>query len=71
MSQSRRHSLIEAATNVVVGYVVAVGTQFAVFPAFGLRVGVIENLGIGAIFVLVSLTRSYFLRRLFNRWGRA
>lgn len=71
MSQSKRMSLVEAITNVVVGYAVAVGTQFLIFPAFGLRVGVIENLGIGAVFVLVSLIRSYALRRVFNRWGRA
>ena len=49
MAQSRRGSLIEAVTNTVVGYVLAVATQFAVFPTFGLRVGVVENLGLGLI----------------------
>lgn len=68
MSQSRRLSLLEAATNTAVGYALAVATQYAVFPAFGLRVGFIENLGIGLIFTAVSLVRSYALRRLFNRW---
>jgi hypothetical protein len=68
MSQTRRLSLLEAATNTAVGYAVAVATQFAVFPAFGLRVGLVENLGIGLIFTAVSLARSYALRRLFNRW---
>ena len=68
MAQSRRGSLIEAVTNTVVGYALAVATQFAVFPAFGLRVGVVENLGLGLIFTTVSLARGYALRRLFNRW---
>ena len=71
MSQSRRMSLLEAVANVAVGYAVAVATQFLVFPAFGLRVGFAENLGIGAIFTVVSLARSYALRRLFNRWRTA
>ena len=71
MSQSRRMSLLEAVANVAVGYAVAVATQFLVFPAFGLRVGFAENLGIGAIFTAVSLARSYALRRLFNRWRTA
>lgn len=71
MSQSRRASFIEAITNVVVGYALAVATQYAVFPAFGLRVGFVENLGIGAVFVVVSLVRSYALRRLFERWRAA
>lgn len=68
MAQSRRGSLIEAVTNTVVGYVLAVATQFAVFPAFGLRVGVVDNLGLGLVFTAVSLIRGYALRPLFNRW---
>lgn len=68
MAQSKRGSLIEAVTNTVVGYWLAVATQFAVFPVFGLRVGVVENLGLGLIFTAVSLIRGYALRRLFNRW---
>jgi len=68
MAQSKRGSLIEAVTNTVVGYGLAVATQFAVLPAFGLRVGVVEDLGLGLIFAVVSLIRGYALRRLFNRW---
>jgi len=68
MAQSKRGSLIEAVTNTVVGYALAVATQFAVFPIYGLQVGVVENLGLGLAFTVVSLIRSYFLRRLFDRW---
>ena len=68
MAQSKRGSLIEAVTNTFVGYVLAVATQFAVFPVFGLQVGVVENLGLGLVFTAVSLIRSYLLRRLFDRW---
>lgn len=65
--QSRRQSLIEAITNVVVGYALAVLTQIVVFPWFGLQVSLGDNLAIGAMFVLISLARSYALRRLFER----
>ncbi|ALI53987.1 hypothetical protein IMCC12053_37 [Celeribacter marinus] len=51
-----------------VDYALAVATQLAVFPAFGLCVGVAENFGLGLIFAAVSLIRDYALRRLFNRW---
>ena len=68
MAQSKRGSLMQAVTNTVVGYGLAVATQFAVFPVFGLRVGVVEDLGLGLIFAAVSLIRGYALRRLFNRW---
>ena len=68
MQQSKRWSLIEAATNTIVGYALAVTTQFAVFPLFGLQVGVIENLGLGLIFTVVSVLRGYALRRVFEHW---
>lgn len=70
MSQSRRMSLIEAATNTIVGYALAVGTQFVVFPLFGLEASMSAHLGIGAAFVFVSLVRSYVFRRAFNRLRR-
>ena len=66
--QSRRQSLIETITNVVVGYALAVLTQIVVFPWFGLKVSLNDNLAIGALFVMISLLRSYALRRLFERW---
>ena len=68
MKQSRAMSLIEAATNVVVGYALAVATQIVVFPWFGIETGLAEHLSIGLAFVGVSLVRGYLLRRLFERW---
>ena len=66
MKQSRLMSLVESLANVLVGYVVAVVTQMAVFPLFGLAVTVTENLLIGLIFTVVSIMRSYALRRGFE-----
>ena len=67
MKQSRAMSLIEAATNVIVGYVLAIATQIVVFPWFGIKTGLAEHLTIGIAFVGVSLVRGYLLRRLFER----
>ena len=53
--------------NVAVGYGIAVATQVAVFPLFGLHASLADNLAIGAVFTVVSLARSYVLRRVFNR----
>ena len=66
MKQSRLMSMVESLANVLVGYVVAVVTQMAVFPLFGLAVTVTENLLIGLIFTAVSIVRSYALRRGFE-----
>lgn len=65
-AQSRRMSLIEAITNVMLGYVLAVATQILVFPWFGLHPSLGDNLALGAVFVGISLLRSYALRRLFE-----
>ena len=65
MAQSRVMSLIEATTNVVVGYVLAIATQLMVFPMFGIEAALGEHLAIGLAFLAVSLARSYLLRRLF------
>ena len=66
MSQSRLGSFIESLANVVLGYGVAVGAQILIFPLFGVVIPLSSNLAIGIIFTLVSLVRSYLLRRLFN-----
>ncbi len=64
--QSRRMSLIEAITNVAVGYLVALITQILVFPLFGIEVSLIQNLAIGMLFTAASIARSFLLRRLFE-----
>ncbi len=67
MRQSRRMSLTEAIANVVIGYILAVATQVAVFPLFGIHIVLADDLMIGLAFLVVSLARSYVLRRMFER----
>ena len=66
MKQSRAMSLAEAVANVVVGYGVAVASQILIFPIFGLHTTLAQNLKMGAEFTVVSVARSYVLRRLFE-----
>jgi len=66
MKQSRFMSAVEAVANVAVGYGVAVLAQLAVFPLFGLRVALGDNLAIGGVFTAVSIARSFALRRPFE-----
>lgn len=72
MSQSRTASFIEALANITVGYSVALLSQLLIFPIFGIHVSLSDNLLIGAWFTVISLARSYVLRRWFNglRVGR-
>ncbi len=66
LKQSRRMSLVEAVANVVVGYGVAVVAQILIFPVFGLNPTLTQNLMMGTVFSIVSITRSFALRRLFE-----
>lgn len=66
MKQSRAMSLVEAVTNVVVGYILAILTQIVVFPWFGIEAALHEHFAIGLAFLIVSLARGYLLRRLFD-----
>lgn len=68
MSQSRKLSLLESLANVAIGYFVALAAQLVILPLFGLHPSLQDNLMIGALFTVVSIVRSYALRRLFNRW---
>lgn len=65
--QSRAHSALESCTNVAVGYGVALASQLAIFPAFGIHIPFHSNLAIGAWFTVISLARSYVIRRYFTR----
>lgn len=65
-SQSRTMSLVESLANVVVGYGVAVVTQILIFPMFGLHTTLSQNLQMGGAFTIVSIARSYALRRMFE-----
>lgn len=64
--QSVHHSILETITNVVVGYVLAMLTQVIVFPLYGITTTFKQDAQVGLIFTVVSLIRSYVLRRMFN-----
>lgn len=66
MQQTHLESLFEALINIAIGYGVALLSQLALFPWFGIEVPLSTNLWIGAWFTAISLVRSYIIRRWFN-----
>lgn len=71
MSQSRTQSAMEAVANVAISMVVGLAAQLVLFPALGIPVTIDQNLIILAVMTVVSLVRSYCLRRLFDRVSKA
>ena len=68
-AQSRSDSLLEAATNVALGFVLALDTQALVYPLFNITTTFVTDGAIAVIFTMVSLARSYLVRRAFETCG--
>jgi hypothetical protein len=71
MSQSRRMSLVEAVTNTVGGFIVALGCQVLIFPWWGVHIALASSAGIAVCMMVQSLVRQYLFRRFFDwldRW---
>lgn len=65
--QSRRSSFVEACINVLIGFWINFFANLVILPAFGFAALTLElNLYIGLAYTLVSVVRSYVIRRWFN-----
>lgn len=68
MKQSHMASITEATVNVLIGYWVAVATSAFILPKFGFHTTTSDNLLISLVFTVVSLARTYILRRIFEHF---
>ena len=66
MSQSKVMSLVESLTNVAVGILVSFASQLVIFKAYGIHIALADNVMITLWFTVISVIRSYALRRVFN-----
>jgi hypothetical protein len=67
-NQTKTMSLIESFINVLIGYLVAVMSQLIIFPVFDIHIPIQDNFIIGIWFTIISIIRSFFVRRLFNKF---
>ena len=66
MAQTRLGSFVESAANIAVGFGINFTANLIVLPWFGFNVTPTDALGIGVVFTVISLARSFLLRRVFN-----
>jgi hypothetical protein len=66
MNQTRLGSLIEAIVNIIIGFGINFAANLIVLPRFGFDVKPAQAFGIGLIFTVISIARSYVIRRWFN-----
>lgn len=65
--QSRLDSLMEAMVNVAIGLIISTIANALIIPAvLGVTMTLTQNLLISIAFTIISIARSYAIRRLFN-----
>lgn len=64
--QTRLMSMVETITNVAIGLVVSFLSQVVIFKYYDIHISLAQNLELTLYFTVVSILRSYALRRFFN-----
>ena len=65
--QSRLASFVEALTNVAIGFLISLVGQVVVSHWYNLPLNFAQNMQIVLFFTVLSIGRSYFVRRWYNR----
>ena len=64
--QSKKHSILESISNLVVGFIISMLSLYIIFPILAIESSTQQNFIITVYFTLISLIRSYVIRRFFN-----
>lgn len=66
MSQSKRMSLIESCVGTCIGLIIAYLANWGILWAMGIHISHAQNVLMTAFMTVISVVRSYYVRRLFN-----
>jgi hypothetical protein len=68
VSQSRLGSFVEAWTNIAIGFSINFTANWLILPRFGFHsLTLSKDFEIGLLFTVISLCRSYLLRRFYDK----
>ena len=65
--QNKLNSFIESIANVIIGFLINFIANIYILPLFGFNITISQSIQIGLIFTLISIIRSYLIRRWFNK----
>jgi hypothetical protein len=69
--QTKLGSILEAWANIFIGFGINFMANILILPMFGFKTLTLgKNFEIGLLYTIISLVRSYYLRRMFNRIRR-
>lgn len=66
MKQSRVMSFIESIINILVGFSISLAAQWFFLPLLGVSISLAQNFYFALIMTVISIARSYVLRRVFE-----
>ena len=64
--QSKKQSFMESLTSTTIGIIIGIVLNLTILPIFGYPVSLSDSLWISVIFTVISIIRSYIIRRWFN-----
>ena len=67
LMQSKKLSIIESLTNILVGLLTSFAIQLVIYPILDIPVTIKQNVIITIVFFIASFIRGYLIRRFFNR----
>lgn len=67
MKQSRINALLESVVNVVVGFFISFVVNAIMLPLLGMTPSFNDNMILTGVFSVISIGRSYIIRRYFTR----
>ncbi len=70
IGQTRRQSMIEAWTNICIGFSINLVANYFFLPLVGASFTLTENFMLGWIYTAISIIRQYVIRRFYNRRHR-
>ena len=69
MTQARLISFVESWVNVFAGFWINFSANLLILPLFGFHISLTSNYLMGLLYTLISVGRSYFIRRWFNSYA--
>lgn len=66
IGQSPMSSIIEAWTNLCIGFAVNFVANLFILPLIGAQFSALQNFWLGCIYTAISIVRQYVIRRYFN-----
>jgi hypothetical protein len=71
MNQTRLGSLIEVCINIAIGFAINWVANLYILPLYGFHITGGQAFSMGLIFTVISVVRSYVIRRWFNNYLHA